>query len=83
MLGGGAPVASSSRSHTRRVLAREVQEYLSGREGGHVYSSTIRASARFAECYGQHQTIYDYAGHEGVAENYTRLAEEVLNVATR
>jgi chromosome partitioning protein len=67
----------------RRVLAREVQDYLSNRESGHVYMATIRASARIAECYGQHQTIYDYAGHEGVAEDYTRLAEEVLDVATR
>jgi len=67
----------------RRVLAREVREYLSSREGGHVYSSTIRTSARIAECYGQHQTIYDYAGEEGVANDYTRLAEEVLLVAAR
>jgi chromosome partitioning protein len=61
----------------RRALAREVREYLTGRDRAHVYETTVRASARIAECYGHHQTIYDYAPREGVADDYTRLAEEV------
>jgi chromosome partitioning protein len=68
----------------RRALAREVRDYLSGRDSGDVYATTIRASARIAECYGHHRTIYDYAPREGVAEDYTRLAEEVqLAVSSR
>jgi chromosome partitioning protein len=66
----------------RRALAREVREYLAGRELSHVYQATIRASARIAECYGHHRTIYDYAPREGVAEDYTRLAEEVQFVVS-
>jgi cellulose biosynthesis protein BcsQ len=68
----------------RRALAREVRDYLSGRDSGDVYATTIRASARIAECYGHHRTIYDYAPREGVAEDYTWLAEEVqLAVSSR
>ena len=52
----------------RRALAREVREYVAGREASHVYETTIRASARIAECYGHHRTIYEYAPREGVAE---------------
>jgi chromosome partitioning protein len=66
----------------RRALAREVQEYLEARPGARVYETTIRASARIAECYGHHQTIYDYSPREGVAEDYSRLAEEVQNYVT-
>ena len=61
----------------RRALAREVREYLAGRDASYVFAATIRASARIAECYGHHRTIYDYAPREGVADDYTRLAEEV------
>jgi chromosome partitioning protein len=69
---------------SRRALAREVREYLNGRGPRHVYETTIRASARIAECYGHHRTIYDYAPREGVAADYARLAEEVqLAVAPR
>lgn len=60
----------------RRALAREVREFLIGR-AGHVYASTIRASARMAECFGHHRTIFEYAPREGVADDYVRLAEEV------
>jgi chromosome partitioning protein len=68
----------------RRALAREVREYLAGRDPGHIYETTIRASARIAECYGHHRTIYDYAPREGVADDYARLAEEVqLAIAPR
>lgn len=68
----------------RRALAREVREYLTGREPRHVYETTVRASARIAECYGHHRTIYDYAPREGVAEDYARLSEEVqLAIAPR
>jgi chromosome partitioning protein len=68
----------------RRALAREVREYLTGRDPSHIYGTTIRASARIAECYGHHRTIYDYAPREGVADDYTRLAEEVqLAIAPR
>jgi chromosome partitioning protein len=62
---------------SRRALAREVQDYLKQRDGMSLCETTIRSSARIAECYGHHQTIYDYAPREGVAEDYTRLAEEV------
>jgi chromosome partitioning protein len=68
----------------RRALAREVREYLATSDTSHVYETTIRASARIAECYGHHQTIYDYAPREAVADDYTRLAEEVqLAVSSR
>jgi chromosome partitioning protein len=60
----------------RRALAREVRDYLAGRPG-RVFDSTIRASARIAECYGHHQTIFDYAPREAVASDYTGLAQEV------
>jgi len=61
----------------RRGLAREVREYLQERHGGEVYETSVRSSTRIAECYGQHRTIYDYASGEGVARDYTSLAEEV------
>lgn len=61
----------------RRALAREVREYLDGQNGAQLYETTIRASARIAECYGHHQTIFDYAPREGVADDYIQLAEEV------
>ncbi len=62
----------------RRGLAREVREYLTTRDAeATVYNSTIRSSARIAECYGHQRTIYDYAPREGVAEDYSRLGEEV------
>ena len=68
----------------RRALAREVREYLSERDPNHIYKTTIRASARIAECYGHHRTIFDYAPREGVADDYTLLAEEVtLAIAPR
>lgn len=68
---------------SRRALAREVREFLVGRPS-HVYDTTVRASARIAECYGHHRTIYDYAARESVAEDYTRVAEEMTHaVATR
>jgi chromosome partitioning protein len=60
---------------SRRALARSVRDFLGVRE--HVYDTTIRASARIAECYGNRQTIYDYAPKEGVAEDYSQLAEEI------
>jgi chromosome partitioning protein len=60
---------------SRRALARGVREFLDPRE--HVYGTTIRASARIAECYGNRQTIFDYAPKEGVADDYTQLAEEM------
>lgn len=62
---------------SRRALAREVREYLEQSRSGSVYSTTIRASAKIAECYGHHRTIFDYAPREGVADDYTRLAEEI------
>ena len=69
----------------RRALAREVREYLEQSQGsGSVYSTTIRASAKIAECYGHHKTVYDYAPREGVAEDYSRLAEEIqVGIPTR
>ena len=67
---------------SRRALAREVREYLE--QSGETYTANIRASAKLAESYGHHQTIYDYAPREGVAEDYSRLAEEIqLAFATR
>jgi chromosome partitioning protein len=69
---------------SRRALAREVKDYLTTQDAGCVFGTTIRTSARIAECYGHHQTIFDYAPREGVAEDYARLAEEVkLAVASR
>lgn len=69
----------------RRALAREVREYLADQEGAPaVLETTIRQATRMAECFGQHLTIYDYAPREAVAEDYTRLAEELRNhVAAR
>lgn len=67
----------------RRALAREVQEYLAQRGSDRLYRTTIRASARIAECYGHHQTIFDYASREGVADDYAQLAEEVRLVPSR
>ncbi len=68
----------------RRALAREVREFLAGRDSAHIYETTIRASARIAECYGHHRTIFDYAPREGVADDYARLAEEIqLAIAPR
>jgi chromosome partitioning protein len=61
----------------RRSLAREIREHLEGDASRTLYRSTIRASARIAECFGHHQTIFDYAPREGVADDYTALAEEV------
>jgi chromosome partitioning protein len=67
---------------SRRALAREVRDYLGGRSGAQLCETTIRASARMAECYGHHQTIFDYAPREGVADDYVRLAEEVRSYVT-
>jgi chromosome partitioning protein len=65
----------------RRALAREVRGYLGG-QSTHVYEATIRASARIAECYGHRRTIFDYAPREAVADDYSLLAEEMLDAVT-
>jgi cellulose biosynthesis protein BcsQ len=57
------------------VAARDVKEFLSRHE--HVYDTTIRMSTKITECYGHHQTIFDYAPKESAADDYTRLAEEI------
>jgi chromosome partitioning protein len=62
---------------SRRALAREVQDYLADHQGMTLCETTIRSSARIAECYGHHRTIFDYAPREAVAEDYTQLAQEV------
>lgn len=59
----------------RLALGREVRAHL-GEQGG-LFRAAIRQSTRLAECFGHHQTIFDYAPAESVALDHERLAEEV------
>jgi cellulose biosynthesis protein BcsQ len=63
----------------RLALAREVAEDILAHEPD-AYVTKIRRGVRMAECFGQHKTIFDWEPSQGVASDYTALAEEIHRV---
>lgn len=58
--------------------ATEIIEHLRGHFGNLVYNTTIRANVRLAEAPSFHQPITVYAPRSSGAEDYRRLAAEVV-----
>ena len=64
--------------NTRTVHSRDVLAAAREHLGGLVLSTTIRYSALVKKSPMERKSVLEYAGYAGVAEDYRKLAEEVI-----
>src|SRR3954451_1443760 len=57
---------------------KQVSDYLRERWGALVFETEVRTSSKVLEASSAGKTVFGYLGAERAAENYARLAEEVL-----
>jgi chromosome partitioning protein len=67
-----------TRVERRTRLSKEVMERVSAVFGDSIFSTQIRKNVRLAEVPGASDSIFDYAPTSHGAEDYMRLAEEVI-----
>ncbi|HHH48751.1 MAG TPA: ParA family protein [Gammaproteobacteria bacterium] len=67
-----------TRFHAQRRLAREVRERLAEYFQGRLLDTAIRENVALAECPSFGETIFEYQDDSHGAEDYRRLAEEMV-----
>lgn len=64
---------------SRRKLTREVEEEIRGYFGDKVFNAVIRENVSLAEAPSAGQSIFEYDSHSHGAEDYLKLAKEVIS----